>query len=225
VGRALLWDFDGTLAYRDGMWSGCLVDVLDAHAPGHGLEREHFRGLLSDGFPWNRPEVAHPELADPDAWWTALEPVIGAALGSLGHDAALAVHVRERFVDVRAWRLFDDTLETLGLLAAEGWRHVVLSNHVPELGDLIDALGLRPHLHAIVNSAETGFEKPHPQAFALARAAAGHPDVVWMIGDNPVADGEGAAAVGIEAILVRGETGRALADVPALVSRSPRPAR
>ena len=25
----VLWDFDGTLAYREGMWAGCLVEVTD----------------------------------------------------------------------------------------------------------------------------------------------------------------------------------------------------
>jgi len=34
----VLFDFDGTLAYRPGMWSGCLLDVLDELAPGHGLD-------------------------------------------------------------------------------------------------------------------------------------------------------------------------------------------
>ena len=32
----VLWDFDGTLAYRDGMWRGCLVEALAEVAPGHG---------------------------------------------------------------------------------------------------------------------------------------------------------------------------------------------
>src|SRR5437588_9596124 len=31
-----LWDFDGTLAERPGMWGGCMLEVLDDHEPNHG---------------------------------------------------------------------------------------------------------------------------------------------------------------------------------------------
>jgi hypothetical protein len=32
-----LWDFDGTLAFRNGMRRGCLVEALAEIAPGHGV--------------------------------------------------------------------------------------------------------------------------------------------------------------------------------------------
>jgi putative hydrolase of the HAD superfamily len=38
--QVVLWDFEGTLAARPGIWSKCLVDVLDEVAPGHGLTRD-----------------------------------------------------------------------------------------------------------------------------------------------------------------------------------------
>ena len=40
--RVVLWDFDGTLAHRDGMWSGCLADALTVSAAGF----EGIRSLL-----------------------------------------------------------------------------------------------------------------------------------------------------------------------------------
>ena len=58
-------------------------------------------------------------------------------------------------------------------------------------------------METIHTSASTGFEKPHPRAFELALEAAGHPDTVWMVGDNPIADVQGAQRLGIPAILVR----------------------
>jgi len=52
--------------------------------------------------------------------------------------------------------------------------------------------------------------------FKAALNAAGHPRVVWMVGDNPVADIVGAEAVGIPAILVRNkEDSSAIADLTA----------
>ena len=56
------------------------------------------------------------------------------------------------------------------------------------------------------SASTTGFEKPHPEAFAAGRCAAGKAETIWMIGDNPTADVAGAEAVGIPAILARKES-------------------
>lgn len=81
---------------------------------------------------------------------------------------------------------------------------MIVSNHVPELGDLVGRLGLADLIDGVLTSAVTGYEKPHPAMYGIALDLIGHPDRVWMIGDNPVADVAGAEAVGIPAILVRG---------------------
>jgi putative hydrolase of the HAD superfamily len=100
------------------------------------------------------------------------------------------------------WRLFDDVLPVLGRMRDAGWTHAILSNHVPELRAIVSALGLDPLVSTLVCSAETGYEKPHPRAFAalLDDVDAGR---AVMVGDNVVADVLGAEAVGIPAILVR----------------------
>jgi putative hydrolase of the HAD superfamily len=223
--RAILWDFDGTLGYRDGMWVGCLVEVLDEHEPGHGWGAADFRPSLRDGFPWHAPDVPHLELATPDAWWAPIETLLAAAYAQVGYDEerarALAALARTRYADpAHSWRLYEDALPTLGWLRDDGWRHVVLSNHVPELEDIIDGLGLGELIHAVVNSARTGYEKPHPEAFAAGRVAAGDPAELWMVGDNPVADVAGAEAAGIQAVLVRGSEGVGLAEAAKRISRS-----
>jgi putative hydrolase of the HAD superfamily len=205
--RAILWDFDGTLGYREGMWSGCLVEVLDQHEPGHAWCADDFRPSLRDGFPWHTPDVPHPELATPDSWWGPIESILAGAYGSVGYDEdrsrALAGLARARYVNPsHGWRLFDDTAPTLSRLRADGWRHVILSNHVPELDAIVEALGIGDLIDAVVNSARTGYEKPHPRAYAAGRAAAGNPEELWMVGDNPAADVAGAEAAGIPAIPV-----------------------
>jgi FMN phosphatase YigB (HAD superfamily) len=213
--RLLLWDFDGTLGYRPGLWRGCLVETLDEHAPDHGIESDQLRPFLRDGFPWHQPDIAHPELCDPDAWWQQIERLITNAFVGVGIDEEqankLARHARYRFIDPgHGWRLFDDTLPVLDRLAADGWRHAILSNHVPELPDLVAGLGLADVIQVVHTSALTGYEKPHPEAFRNALRANGDPDEVWMIGDNPTADVAGAEAAGIRAILVRTDS----PDVP-----------
>ena len=112
------------------------------------------------------------------------------AYAGVGIDPArareLARHARTRFVDpAHGWALFDDVIEVLTGLREAGWRHAILSNHVPELPALAAGLGVAKLMDTIHTSASTGFEKPHPRAFELALQAAGHPDAVWMVGDNP----------------------------------------
>jgi putative hydrolase of the HAD superfamily len=80
---------------------------------------------------------------------------------------------------------------------------VVVSNHVPELADLVSGVGLGAHFDRVFTSALVGFDKPNPEFFRHVIRIYDDPDEVWMVGDNPVADVAGAEAVGHQAILVR----------------------
>jgi KaiC/GvpD/RAD55 family RecA-like ATPase len=59
-------------------------------------------------------------------------------------------------------------VQALQRLAAVGWRHIVLSNHVPELASIVAGVGLGYLVETVLSSARTGYEKPHPEAFAIA---------------------------------------------------------
>ncbi|MFJ6899804.1 HAD family hydrolase [Streptomyces hokutonensis] len=202
----VLWDFDGTLAFRDGMWRGCLVDALTEIAPGHAVTAADLAPGLRDGFPWHSPETGHPGLSAPDEWWGALQPLLVGAYvrAGVGEDLAArsAQLVRVHYTDPGYWTVFPDSAVVLSELAEAGWRHVIVSNHVPELGALLRDLDLDEHFAAVVNSSLIGWEKPHRRIFEVALEQAGHPEHVWMVGDNPVADIGGAQAVGIPGILV-----------------------
>jgi putative hydrolase of the HAD superfamily len=65
----VFWDFDGTLAYREGLWRACLVTALDEVAPGHGVTGDAIRPGLQDGFPWHRPAEPHEHLSTAGLWW------------------------------------------------------------------------------------------------------------------------------------------------------------
>jgi len=207
--KLLIWDFDGTLAHRRGAkgWSRLLEETLDAEEPGHGHPAESFRPALRDGFPWHRPEVPHLELCgDADAWWDDVLPLLVRAYEAAGYPPAraleLATTARRLYVDPAAWSLFDDTLPTLERLGGSGWTHAILSNHVPELGAIVASLGLDRFVAVVSCSADTGYEKPHPLAYASVLEQL-EPTEVWMIGDNVVADVLGAEEIGIPAVLVR----------------------
>jgi putative hydrolase of the HAD superfamily len=230
--RLLIWDFDGTLAHRRGEtgWSILLAEALEAEEPGHTHTAETFRPHLREGFPWHRPEVAHPELCEPEAWWASVGAVLARAYEAAGYVPARAVELaaaaRRLYVDPRVgWGLFDDTLPALGRLSQAGWTHAILSNHVPELRQIVAGLGLDEVVALISCSAETGYEKPHAQSYASVLERL-RPEEAWMVGDNVVADVLGAEAVGIPAVLVRRPDPRAaryadsLAGVEALLGEA-----
>lgn len=211
--RVIFWDFDGTLGHRPEAWSGTLAAVCAERYPEASLTREDIHPFIRAGFPWHVPETPHPELHDPDLWWARLTEVFARAFETnrVPPDVAreLALAVRARYVDPAGFVLFEDSLPTLEHLSKLGWRHVLVTNHVPELPAILEALGLASRLIAVVNSASVGYEKPHAEIFRIALEVAGRPDCVWMVGDNVVADVLGAEDVGIPGILVRKEDARA----------------
>jgi len=181
--------------------------VLDRAYPGHPFTRDQIAPHLRSGFPWHNPERAHTYITSADQWWAALEPLFERVFAALEIEStqarALARQVRPVYCNPARWRLFDDTLSALDDLSNRGWRHVILSNHVPELAEFVAALGLDSRIATIFNSAVVGYEKPHPQIFREALSFIGNGGPTWMIGDNYDADILGAAAVGIPGILVR----------------------
>lgn len=206
--KVILWDFDGTLAIREGGWTGALGEVLARYAPEITAAPEQVRSFLHTGFPWHEPMMPHTHLNDdPDAWWRALDAVFLTAFEGVGvapdRAAELVQCVRGQYLAPVSWRRFDDALPALEALADQGWRQVLVSNHAPELPRILIHLGLSDWFAAIINSATCGYEKPHPAIFQRALQEAGPADIVWMIGDSYQADVLGAEALGISAILVR----------------------
>jgi putative hydrolase of the HAD superfamily len=205
MNKVIFWDFDGTLVPFTS-WRLALMDVLNECEPGHDIDGEEVRPFLKDGFPWHLPQEPHPHLSVPDDWWRALEPLFVRTYKGVGFDTGraeeLARQVRNHMVKPQRYVLFEDTIPVLSSLKELNWRNVILSNHMPELPDIVKALGLSPYFDFCITSAATGYEKPNPQAFHLALERAGNPEKAWLIGDNVISDIQGAEAAGIPAILV-----------------------
>jgi putative hydrolase of the HAD superfamily len=211
INSTILWDFDGTLAIRPGLWRSSLMEVLNKHEPNHHVDEEQIRLYLRDGFFWHKPEEPHLHITTSDAWWSHTETIFIRAYQGVGFDhkraSELAKLVRQYYINPERFILYDDTIPVLKYLSEKGWKHAILSNHIPELPDIVKALCLSAHIDFCITSAATGYEKPNPEAFRKALSIAGNPKIVWMIGDNLNADIRGAEAVGLPAILVRNPTG------------------
>lgn len=212
--KLILWDFEDTLAYRPGRWSQAVLDVLREHHAGCTVTLMDVQPFLDAGFPWHQPQLSHQEITTSEAWWAKIEALFKGAYMGLGYASPLASQLaplaHQRYIDASTWFLYDDVIMTLEALSGQGWKHVILSNQVPELPALVEALKLTPYVEAVFSSALSGYEKPHPQAFLQALAYLNYPiTTTWMVGDNIEADILGAQAVGIPAILVHKEDVRA----------------
>jgi putative hydrolase of the HAD superfamily len=203
--RFLIWDFDGTLAFRSGGWTSALLDVLRQNAPGLLITPEQVRPFLASGFPWHAPENIHPGLSA-DEWWEDLLPLFVRAFRGIGVESTAAhryaAQVRAAYLDLSAWQIFSDTLPALESLTRRGWTHGLFTNHVPELPLLLDHFCLSKRFAITYNSAATGIEKPNQKAFRAVLESIGG-CAAWMIGDSYTADILGAAEAGMPAILVR----------------------
>lgn len=207
--KLILWDFDGTLATREGMWAGAIQEILhDLCAGTLDAGIDEIRPLLRTGFPWHEPHRPHTQIRGSDQWWAWMTPLFGRVFGDLGCSPSVALQcatlVRPTYLRRASWRAYAD-VGALQKLTEAGWTHWVLSNHVPELKELVRDLGLGAHISEVFTSALTGYEKPHLDAYRVALDTAPELEAAWMVGDSLVADYRGPRNIGVPSILVRNE--------------------
>ena len=205
--RVIFWDFDGTLVYRPKMFSTSLIMVLDKYEAGHNITGESIVRWIQSGFPWLEPEGDYRDFCDTEIWWAKICRIFEQAFLKEGISPEKACkyarETRELLAASQYYNLYDDTIETLKFFKDNGYRNIILSNHIPELPEIAEKLGLMDYMEVCITSAKVGYEKPNPRIFEHAVQLAGNPEEVWMVGDNPAADVRGAEAAGIKAILVR----------------------
>ena len=165
--------------------------------------------MLNASFPWESPEERreHATQAGAHEYFTGL---LAAAAGRRRRSGrgARARGGRSRPTR-RSWRPdshvpYPETREVLTAVDALGLRQLVLSNHVWELPDICRAHGWLPPLTDVLTSARLGVEKPHPESYAAAIAAAGcAPGEILFVGDTYEADVAGPERAGMQALLVR----------------------
>ena len=113
------------------------------------------------------------------------EELVPALLGALRFRA---------YPEVPAW---------LAVLRAAGMKLAVVSNWDVSLGEVLERVGIAELLDCVVTSAAVGAAKPDPAPFERALASLEvEPHEAVHLGDSPDLDLPGAAAAGIEAVLI-----------------------
>jgi len=152
------------------------------------------------GFPWRSPETPLPQWRRADQWRESMETLFRRILETVGIEDAAARDIAASFcgayLDPGSWRLFDDTEECLEELSRRGHVHRILSNHVPELPQIVGRLGIAGRFEAVTTSALIGWEKPRPEAYRTALEGVKDLSQVVMVGDSYTSDVAGAMGAG-----------------------------
>jgi putative hydrolase of the HAD superfamily len=207
--KKLIFDFDNTLAYREGMWSATIYEILQENGYKE-ISYDNIEPYTKLGFPWNDYEFPHKNFFKNLSWWEYMEKMITEILINLNiyttEAEKLSKLFREKYLDIERWHLFDDTYEVLDQANKKKYECYILTNHTPEIHDIIKGLKLNKFIKKVFNSAEIGYEKPHYKIYqTLLNDLNDKPENFIMIGDNYISDVTGARSNGIFAILVRKE--------------------
>lgn len=205
--KVIYWDFHGTLAYNDWMFSKALYKVINEYEPNSIISIDDFKKQPLTGFPWQQHEKDYLHLTNSDAWWKHVQPIFIDVYKSfnISEDKAIfyAEKVRYEITKSDEFSLYDDTIEMLDFFKNNGYINIILSNHIPELLNIVEKLGLRDYIEDCISSANVGYEKPNPKIYKYALEKAKNPEVAWMVGDSVIADVKGPESVGIKGVLVR----------------------
>lgn len=206
----LFWDFHGTLIYPDSLWSPQYLKTIRLYFPESALTEQEIRQAFpKGGYPWDHPEKEHIQYRTAKQWWTHMESIFFLLYTRCGFTESQALllsqNTRKQLIQPDNVRFYPDVRPQLQRLSQMGFRNIVLSNHLPELDEIIAAHGYSDLFEQCISSACYGYEKPRPELFALARRLAGNPKECWMIGDQPVADIQGGKNAGFHTILLRGK--------------------
>lgn len=131
---------------------------------------------------------------------------IESALRAQALDASKAGAIGEHYWAEQSgrFRLFEDSVQTLDRLRAEGFRIGLITNGPAEMQRWkINRFDLERHFDVIVIEGEFGHGKPHPNVFRHAMATVGSsPEDSWHIGDNLYADIGGAQGAGLHGVWI-----------------------
>ncbi len=203
----LVFDFDQTLAHRDGMWTVTIFELIREN--GYiDISQDDIRKYIKSGFPWDFYEKPHKVLFKNLTWWEYLEKFVESILLNNKINTIdakrLSKLVREKYLNITKWFLYEETYSVLKELRDMEYECYILSNHTPELEHIVSGLNIKQFIQKVYNSALIGYEKPNSQIFRyLIEDLKVAPSNIIMIGDNFISDIVGARSNCINAVLVR----------------------
>ncbi|MHB0870938.1 MAG: HAD family hydrolase [Chloroflexota bacterium] len=141
--------------------------------------------------------------SDREQLYTRYQQVVMEEVG-LGHATHLAEEIRRRqWEQRRELRLFSEVGAALAGLKESGYRLGLITNVTDDPEADLVRVGLKGWFDVVVASCVVGFDKPDPRIFQMAMEEMGiGPEEGVHVGDQFLADVEGARAAGLNAVLL-----------------------
>ena len=186
---AVLLDLYDTLVWSDWYsWQGRVADHL-----GVSLD------TIGQAFAQTRP--ARSVGATPDTEADLVAVLEAAGIDPTPDVVADLLEMEREMAD--SVRLYDDSLEVVRALRADGVPTALVSNCSHNTRPIVDRLGLEREFDALVLSFEVGSMKPDPAIYREALTRLGDPDPARSVFvDDQVRYCDGAAAVGLQTFLI-----------------------
>jgi putative hydrolase of the HAD superfamily len=199
---AIFFDAVGTLIFPDPPAGLVYADTGQRHGSRLALDEieQRFRQAFRAEEDFDRLNDLHTDEEREVRRW---RHIVGAVLDDVAEGVLVFRELFEHFSRSTAWRCAPDAGRVLAELARRGYRLGLASNYDRRLRSVVEGLPELRRLEQLVISSEVGWRKPARGFFDAVVDAAGVPaGQVLFVGDDPVNDGEGARAAGLQALLL-----------------------
>jgi len=200
--RAIFFDAVGTLIFPDPPAADGYADVGRRH--GSRLPLDVIKTRFRDAFQSEEAfDQRHDLRTDEEREVRRWRHIVAAVLDDIADGEAVFHELFDHFSRASAWRCALDAGPVLVELMRRGYRLGLASNYDRRLRSVAAGLPeLRPLEHLVISS-EVGWRKPAREFFAEAVRQAGvSAEQVLFVGDDPINDGEGARAAGLQVLLL-----------------------
>lgn len=168
-------------------------DFKDAFAKYRGRDEPGAMRYYGDGKTFWRKVVRHVLAGGAETSGFVSDATVEAMLSAL----------YDYYESPSSWYVAQGALEAFDRLRKAGIKVALASNWDSRLPKLLDALGVTPHVDAIVVSAIQGYEKPSREFFAaVSRDVGVAPSATLHVGDDAVNDVAGASAASFAAAVL-----------------------
>jgi putative hydrolase of the HAD superfamily len=191
---AVVFDWYATLASPDGNdWWEQMFTMIEAAG---GVVPEHAMTT------WKSPSIEHADQSQSEESYRDYEArLLVDLLDASGLSSLDKAHLQEMILLLREDEhvgIYPDVRELLLDLRKAGKTVALCSNWSWDLDRHLLFNGLETYFDTVICSAIVGYRKPHPQIFqALLQALAIEPSRIAFVGDDWIADIEGATAAGL----------------------------
>ncbi|WP_457638208.1 HAD family hydrolase [Oceanithermus sp.] len=199
MAEAIFFDVGGTLLLANPLdWLKPLLDRWGIAADWRRLAEAGPRAFDY----YNRNHLAARDLESSLNLWRQTDRMLLEGLG-VENAGEVAQRLVSSWREPEIWVVAPHAREVLRELRRRGKKLLVVSNWDALLPEVLRVVDLADYFDDLVVSSLVGAAKPDRRIFEEALARAGTaPEQTLHVGDEPLADGEGPAALGIKTLLV-----------------------